>query len=106
MYAVGDVTSVGTPKAGVFSERQAGVVAHRLIARHRKGVESSTYDGTGICYIEFGHHSVARVEVTFRSGERPTGSYDEPSELLLEQKAEFGSIRAQRWFGTTDWTTF
>ena len=27
VYAVGDVTSVGTAKAGVFSERQASVVA-------------------------------------------------------------------------------
>lgn len=27
VYAVGDVTSVGTPKAGVFSERQASGVA-------------------------------------------------------------------------------
>jgi len=34
VYAVGDVTSVGTPKAGVFSERQASVVAAQLIARH------------------------------------------------------------------------
>lgn len=34
VYAVGDVTSVGTPKAGVFSERQASVVAGQLIARH------------------------------------------------------------------------
>jgi NADPH-dependent 2,4-dienoyl-CoA reductase/sulfur reductase-like enzyme len=34
VYAVGDVASVGTPKAGVFSERQASVVADQLIARH------------------------------------------------------------------------
>ncbi len=27
VYAVGDVTSVGTPKAGVFAEGQASVVA-------------------------------------------------------------------------------
>ena len=34
VYAVGDVTSVGTPKAGVFSEGQARVVADAIIARH------------------------------------------------------------------------
>src|SRR5699024_7577722 len=90
VYAVGDVTSVGTPKAGVFSERQAGVVADRLIARHRGRSEAATYDGTGVCYIEFGHDSVARVEVTFRRGERPTGSFDDPSPLLLRDKGEFG----------------
>jgi sulfide:quinone oxidoreductase len=105
VYAVGDVTSVGTPKAGVFSERQAGVVADHLIARHRNRSTSSTYDGTGVCYIEFGHRSVARVEVTFRSGERPTGSFDDPSPKLLQDKAGFGSTRARRWFGT-DWVSY
>src|SRR5580658_6088400 len=32
VFAVGDVTSVGTPKAGVFSERQAAVAADRIAA--------------------------------------------------------------------------
>ena len=60
MYAVGDVTSVGTPKAGVFAEGQAAVVADAIIARHRgaTGV-ATTYDGRGICYLEFGDDQVA-----------------------------------------------
>jgi len=61
VYAVGDVTSVGTPKAGVFSERQASVVAGQLIARHGQSGGAPLYDGKGICYIEFGHDRVARV---------------------------------------------
>jgi sulfide:quinone oxidoreductase len=102
VYAVGDVTSVGTPKAGVFSERQASVVADQIIARHGRPGAGSTYDGKGICYIEFGHDRVARVEVTFRSGERPNGRFDEPSRLLLADKSEFGTSRIRRWFGR-DW---
>ncbi len=105
VYAVGDVTSVGTPKAGVFSERQAAVVAGQLIARHGRAGRASTYDGKGICYIEFGHDRVARVEVAFRSGERPNGQFDEPSDLLLADKADFGTSRARRWFGQ-DWTSY
>ena len=35
VYAVGDVTSVGTPKAGMFAEGAARVVADQLIARIR-----------------------------------------------------------------------
>jgi sulfide:quinone oxidoreductase len=105
VYAVGDVTSVGTPKAGVFSERQASVVADELIARHGRADGGSTYDGKGICYIEFGHDRVARVEVTFRSGERPDGQYDEPSAVLLADKAEFGTSRIRRWFGR-DWASY
>jgi sulfide:quinone oxidoreductase len=104
VYAVGDVTSVGTPKAGVFSERQASVVADALLARHGHGA-ASAYDGKGICYIESGHDRVARVEVTFRSGESPHGQFDEPSELLLADKAEFGTSRIRRWFGR-DWTSY
>jgi sulfide:quinone oxidoreductase len=64
-----------------------------------------TYDGKGICYIEFGHDRVARVEVTFRSGERPDGQFDEPSGLLQADKAEFGTSRIRRWFGR-DWTSY
>jgi sulfide:quinone oxidoreductase len=105
VYAVGDVTSVGTPKAGVFSERQASVVADHLIARHGRSGAAQAYDGKGICYIEFGHDRVARVEVTFRSGERPNGQFDEPSALLLADKAEFGTSRVRRWFGR-DWASY
>lgn len=99
VYAVGDVTSVGTPKAGVFSERQAGVVADRLIARHRGQNSAATYDGTGVCYVEFGHDTVARVEVTFLNGQRPTGTFDGPSPALAADKGVFGSSRVRRWFG-------
>lgn len=105
VYAVGDVTSIGTPKAGVFSEGQAGVVADRLIARKRNRSTTSTYDGTGVCYLEFGRQSAARVQVTFRSGERPTGTFGGPSPLLLKDKGSFGSTRAQRWFGT-EWVNY
>ncbi|HEY9293020.1 MAG TPA: FAD/NAD(P)-binding oxidoreductase [Microlunatus sp.] len=105
VYAVGDVTSVGTPKAGVFAERQAGVVADRLIARHRSQTAGSIYDGTGLCYIEFGQERIGRVEVTFRSGEPPTGTFDEPSQVLRADKAGFGSSRVRRWFGR-DWVNY
>lgn len=103
VYAVGDVTSVGTPKAGAFSERQAGVVADRLIARHRRATPEATYDGTGLCFVELGDGRIGRVEVTSLSGEKPLGTFDAPSRELREHKADFGSRRVKRWFGK-DWT--
>jgi sulfide:quinone oxidoreductase len=103
VYAVGDVTSVGTPKAGVFAEGQADVVADAIIARHRDR-EASTYDGSGICYVEFGGDLVARVNVTFRSGQPPQGIFDAPSLDHADHKTEFGSDRIKRWFGR-DWVT-
>ena len=103
VYALGDCTSVGTPKAGVFSEGQAKVAADRIIAGFTGAEESAVYDGTGICYLEFGHDEVAKVQVTFVSGRPPTGRFDEPSIVHSADKAEFGSSRVQRWFGR-DWT--
>ena len=99
VYAVGDVTSVGTPKAGVFSERQAGVVADSIISRRHGAETTSAYDGRGICYLEFGDDRVAKVDVTFHSGEAPSGQFEDPSELLAADKAQFGTSRVQRWFG-------
>jgi sulfide:quinone oxidoreductase len=98
VFAVGDVTSVGTPKAGVFSERQAAVAAQRIISLVRGAPATSEYDGYGMCYLEFGHEEVARVEVRFMSGQPPTGTYEAPSEVLAVEKAGFGATRIQRWF--------
>lgn len=99
VYAVGDVTSVGTPKAGVFAEGQAAVVAAQLVARARGLTSGTTYDGRGICYLEFGHDQVGKVDVTFLSGQAPTGALEGPSQDLAADKAEFGRSRIQRWFG-------
>ena len=99
VYAIGDVTSVGTPKAGVFAEGQATVVAQRLVDRIRGERASSEYDGRGVCYLEFGHDEVAKVEVTFLSGAAPRGALEGPSSALAADKAEFGSSRVRRWFG-------
>ena len=103
VYAVGDVTSVGTPKAGVFAEGQAAVAAARIIATIQGGTPDARYDGRGICYLEFGHHRVAKVDVTFLAGQRPTGGLEGPSTGLAADKAAFGTDRVRRWFGR-EWT--
>ncbi len=99
IYAVGDVTSVGTPKAGVFSEGAARVVATEIIAALESGEQPAGYDGIGSCYIEFGSGRVGRVEVQFLSGQPPTGTYYGASAALVAEKKDFGSSRRARWFG-------
>ena len=99
VYAVGDVTSVGTPKAGVFAEGQAAVVADRIAAVVRSASPSAAYDGRGICYMEFGQEMIAKVDVTFTRGERPVGSLEGPSVDLMDDKNDFGSSRVLKWFG-------
>lgn len=99
VYAVGDVNGVGTPKAGVFAEGSARVVAKLLIAEIRGDSPPPPYDGAGACYVEFGHELVARVDVNFLSGPKPTGTFRPPSEELVAEKVAFGSSRLERWFG-------
>jgi sulfide:quinone oxidoreductase len=99
VYAVGDVNGVGTPKAGVFAEGAARVVAAAIIAQLRGGPSPEAYKGAGSCYVEFGHDQVGRVDVDFLSGPKPTGTFQEPSAALVAEKAHFGSSRLRRWFG-------
>jgi sulfide:quinone oxidoreductase len=103
VYAVGDVTSVGTPKAGVFAEGQASIVADAIIARHRAAEPTATYEGRGVCFLEFGDGEVGRVEVTFLAGTPPVGTLDGPSLEIAADKEEFGARRVRRWFAR-EWT--
>ena len=99
VYAVGDVNGVGTPKAGVFAEGSARVVAKALLAELRGETPPPPYDGAGSCYVEFGDDLVARVDVNFLTGPKPTGTFRPPSDELVAEKALFGTSRLERWFG-------
>lgn len=101
VYAIGDCAAVGTPRAGVFAERQGATAARRIAARLRGGDGEDRYDGKGICYIEFGGDEIGVVEVEFFGG-RPTGSLQGPSLALAADKKKFGASRVKRWFGR-DW---
>ena len=98
VYAIGDVNSVGTPKAGVFAEGAARTVAEEIIAEARGNESPAAYRGLGTCYVEFGAERVGRVDVEFLAGP-PTGSFSEPSVELVADKKEFGSSRRARLFG-------
>ena len=99
VYAIGDVNSVGTPKAGVFAEGAAKVAAETIIASFESGEQPEVYKGNGTCYIEFGGGRVGKVNVDFFSGPAPFGTYTEASEELVADKEAFGSSRKSRWFG-------
>ena len=99
VYSVGDVTSVGTPKAGVFAEGAAKIAAASIIAAYRGKDNGTPYTGAGSCYIEFGKGEVARVDVDFFSGPKPFGIHHDASEALVMDKEFFGSSRKARWFG-------
>lgn len=100
VYAVGDVTSVGTPKAGVFAEGAARAMAEQIAARIRGEAEPAGYDGTGACYMELGDGDVAGISVDFfKEPGHPLGWFLEPSAETFAAKVEFGASRRARWFG-------
>jgi sulfide:quinone oxidoreductase len=99
VYAIGDVASAGVPKAGVFAEGAARVVAHAIAAR-RSGVEpTQRHLGQGTCYIEFGQGRIGSVDIDFLSGPTKTGTFNAPSAEQMAEKQRFGSSRRTRWFG-------
>jgi sulfide:quinone oxidoreductase len=99
VYAVGDLANTGAPKAGVFAEAAARVVATNIVSRLRGQEPTAKNPGAGSCYIEFGRNRVARIDVDFFSGPKPTGTFNPPSEELRADKEHFGSSRRSRWFG-------
>ncbi len=99
VYAVGDVATAGVPKAGVFAEGAARVVAQRLIAELRGEESSARHLGQGTCYIEFGAGRIGSVDIDFLSGPEKTGTFNAPSAEQMALKQSFGSSRRARWFG-------
>src|SRR3954470_16248240 len=99
VYAVGDVADAPVPRAGVYAERAASVVAEQILSM-LDGRAVTPYDGYGACYIEFGGGRVARVEVTFMTEKGVQGGpFTPPSLELAADKQEFGRSRIARWFG-------
>ena len=99
VYAIGDVTNAPVPRAGVFAEGEAAVLADHLIAELQGGEQPAPFSGEAICYVEFGGGEVAKVDVKFPAGETPIGHFIPPSEEGAAEKNDFASSRAARWFG-------
>ena len=98
VYAVGDVATAGVPKAGVFAEGAARIVAQHLIAQIQGGVEPDRHLGQGTCYIEFGEGRIGSVDIDFLSGPEKTGHFNPPSAEQMALKEAFGATRRARWF--------
>jgi sulfide:quinone oxidoreductase len=102
VYALGDVcTGPRTvPKAGIFAEAAARVVADDITAEIFGEDSPAPYEGSGVCYAEFGDGLVSKVEVNFLRGESPAAERHDPSHEYAAEKAEFGASRRARWFGS------
>ncbi len=99
VYALGDVATAGVPKAGVFAEGAAKIVAQHLLAQIADGPEPGRHLGQGTCYIEFGKGRIGSVDIDFLSGPERTGVFNPPSAEQMALKERFGAERRARWFG-------
>lgn len=101
VYAIGDVcTGPRTvPKAGIFAESAARVVADDISASIVGGEPPGSYEASGVCYAEFGDGLVSKVEINFLTGPQPAAQRHDPSREFAAEKLEFGASRRARWFG-------
>ena len=101
VYALGDVCSGPrtVPKAGIFAEAAARVVADDIAAAIEGDEPPAPYEGSGVCYAEFGGGLVSKVEVNFLRGDAPAAKRHDPSLEYAAEKEEFGAVRRTRWFG-------
>ena len=101
VYALGDVCNGPriVPKAGIFAEAAARVVADDIAAAIEGKAPPAPYEGSGVCYAEFGGGLVSKVEVNFLRGDTPAAQRHDPSLEYAAEKEEFGAARRARWFG-------
>jgi sulfide:quinone oxidoreductase len=101
VYALGDVCSGPrtVPKAGIFAEAAALVVAEDIAAAISGAEPPAPYEASGVCYAEFGGGLVSKVEINFLRGDRPEAQRYDPSREYALEKDEFGATRRARWFG-------
>jgi sulfide:quinone oxidoreductase len=101
VYAVGDVSTGprNVPKAGIFAESAALVVADDIAAAVAGGEPPAPFQGSGVCYAEFGAGLVSKVEVNFLRGDAPEAQRYDPTRQYALEKQEFGATRRARWFG-------
>jgi sulfide:quinone oxidoreductase len=100
VYALGDCAATPNPKAGVFAESAAIVVAEDIAATLTGGSLQRPFEGEGYCFLEYGEGRVGKVEVNFFGGPKPQAQVITPSVELAGEKRNFAQERIERWFGS------
>ena len=103
VYAIGDATSIRLPvgmflpKAGVFADEQARVVAANIAAEIDGRVAAGRFDGHGFCYIEIGDDMAAYGAGNFYGIPAPTVSIEPPSARFRTEKLEIERAAQSLW---------
>ena len=103
VYAIGDVTTIKLangmflPKAGVFAENQAKVVAERISADVGGESSSERFRGEGHCYLEVGNGMAAYGSGNFFATPSPSVKLENPSQKYRKEKEDFEKSRIAEW---------
>ncbi len=103
VYAIGDTTSIRLPigmflpKAGVFADEEARVVAENIAAEIAGKPAVGRFNGHGFCYIEVGEGLAAYGAGDFYGIPAPTVSLEPPSARFLAAKHEIERAAQALW---------
>ncbi len=105
VYAIGDVAAIRLlnsmllPKAGVFAEGEAQVVAAAIAADINDQPRPGVYDGNGFCYVEVGDGLAAYGTGNFYAYPAPRVTLEDPSAQGRRAKQEYEQL-LDIWFDT------
>ncbi len=103
VYAIGDATSIRLPvgmflpKAGVFADEEARVVAENIAAEIVGKAGTSRFNGHGFCYIEVGDDMAAYGAGNFYGIPAPAVSLEPPSPRYRLEKHELERTAQSLW---------
>ena len=96
IFAIGDVTSVQQPnptgrflpKAWVFADAEARVIADNISAQIKGGDMKKRYDGRGFCYVDIDENLTAYASGNFYGYPEPRLYLEQPSKRFLKERRE------------------
>jgi sulfide:quinone oxidoreductase len=103
VWALGDVSALTLPngkplpKASVFAEGEAEVVANGVARHLGLPLPERSFDGRGSCYIEIGGHKAAKGDGYFFEDPAPRVTLYGPSTRFHEEKRAEEAIWLRRW---------
>lgn len=103
VYAIGDITTIKLPngmmlpKAGVFAEGEALVVAENIAAELSDRKERKSFGGEGSCFLEMGYGKAGYASGNFYADPAPEVSLKKPGRYWHWGKILFEKYWLWRW---------
>ena len=103
VYAIGDVAGIKLangmmlPKAGIFAEEEAKVVAFNIASEINEQKETKAFEGKGYCFLETGNNEAAKISGNFFEEPEPKVDILPVSKENYSEKIRFEKQRLDEW---------